>query len=156
MPRSPRITSSPPMLRSPPARVASACSPTPRRGCRPNRDCLRFSRAPPAVEAAEADGFDSEATKGFLMLSWLTFKANDAERTRQATLLAAETSLAADDATRCQHLANTARCLMEVEFDVPRAFSLAGEAGALAAVLRTGFTPPERAPRPTPPRTPPP
>jgi hypothetical protein len=93
-----------------------------------------------AVEAAEADGFHSEATKGFLMLSWLTFKANDAERTRQATLLAAQTSLAADDATRCQQLANTARCLMEVEFDVPRAFSLAGEAGELAGVLRIGFT----------------
>src|ERR1700693_4093607 len=67
-----------------------------------------------AVEAAAADGFHSEATRGFLMLSWLTFKANDVERTRQATLLAAETSLATDDATRCQQLANTARCLIEV------------------------------------------
>ena len=93
-----------------------------------------------AVEAAEADGFHSEATRGFLMLSWLTYKANDAERTRQATLLAAQTSLAADDTSRCQQLANTARCLMEVEFDVPRALELAVEAGELAGSLRIAFT----------------
>jgi hypothetical protein len=92
-----------------------------------------------AVEAAEADGFHSEAARGLLMLSWLTFKANDAERTRQATLLAVQTSLAADDSSRCQQLANTARCLIEVEFDVPRAFRLADEAGELAERLHIGF-----------------
>jgi DNA-binding SARP family transcriptional activator len=92
-----------------------------------------------AIEAAEADGFHSEATRGLLMLAWLTFKGNDTERTHQTTLQAAETSLAADDATRCQQLANTARCLMEVEVDVPRALSLAGKAGAIAEALRIDF-----------------
>jgi hypothetical protein len=92
-----------------------------------------------AVEAARADGFYSEASQGFLMLSWFIYKANDAEQTSHR-LLAAESSPVPDDATRCHQLANTARCLMELEFDVSRAFSLADESSKLAEVLGIGFT----------------
>lgn len=88
-----------------------------------------------AIEAADALGLHAEAASGLHILSWLCQQGNDTERTRAATLLAERLTRKADADTRCQQLANTGRCLLEVEADLPRARGLIDEAQALAESL---------------------
>lgn len=87
------------------------------------------------VDAAQALSMHAEAASGLHILSWLSQQANDTERTRLATLQAERLARRADEATRCQQLANTGRCLLEVEADQPRARDLIAQAEALAEVL---------------------
>ncbi len=69
------------------------------------------------------------------MLSWMLLHANDPEHTRVATLRAERISRTADAATRCQQLANSGRCLLEVETDVPQARALIAAATEQAAAM---------------------
>jgi DNA-binding SARP family transcriptional activator/tetratricopeptide (TPR) repeat protein len=88
-----------------------------------------------AIEAAEWMGLHSTAATGLHMLSWLTLQANDTESTRLATLRAERMSRTTDAATHCQQLANTGRCLLEVEADVPQARALIDAATAQADAM---------------------
>ncbi|MES2102492.1 MAG: AAA family ATPase [Pseudomonadota bacterium] len=88
-----------------------------------------------AVDAAEAIGEHAAAARGLHMLSWMLLHANDPEHTRVATLRAERISRTADAATRCQQLANSGRCLLEVETDVPQARALIAAATEQAAAM---------------------
>ena len=88
-----------------------------------------------AIETARLIGLDTEAASGLHMLSWLTQNANDTEATRVATLHAEKMSRSADPATRCQQLANTGRCMLEVEADLPQARALVEAAAQQAESL---------------------
>ena len=84
------------------------------------------------VQAAQDAGLRQTAANGLHMLSWLAQQCNDIGGTREATLRAELMSRGGDDAGRCLQLANTGRCLMEVESDLPRARELIHSATALA------------------------
>ncbi|MES2073038.1 MAG: AAA family ATPase [Pseudomonadota bacterium] len=88
-----------------------------------------------AVDAAEALGEHAAAARGLHMLSWMLIHANDPEHTRIATLRAERISRTADAASRCQQLANSGRCLLEVETDVPQARALIHAAAEQADTL---------------------
>ena len=90
-----------------------------------------------AVETAELMGLrDDDAALGWHMISWSSQRANDTSGARKAILLAEERSRPADERARCQQLANTGRCLLEVEFDIPRARDFLREAGQIAEALK--------------------
>lgn len=88
-----------------------------------------------AIGAAQDLSLHEHAATGLHMLSWLRQQGNDTEAARDAILEAERMTRKADAATRCQQLANTARCLLEVETDLPRARAMIGEADALAESL---------------------
>jgi DNA-binding SARP family transcriptional activator/tetratricopeptide (TPR) repeat protein len=92
-----------------------------------------------AVEAAELMGLRDDAALGWHMISWLTQRSNDAIGAQQAILRAEEMSRPTDELTRCQLLANTGRCLLEVEGDVERARTYLRDADRLAATLCQNF-----------------
>lgn len=87
------------------------------------------------VEAAQALSLHAEAASGLHILSWLSQQTNDTERTRLATLQAERLTRRADAVTRCQQLANTGRCLLEVEAEQPRARDLLAQAETQAEAL---------------------
>ena len=86
-----------------------------------------------AVAAAEADGFEAEAATGYYLLSVLHQDEGDAVEAQATTLRAAEVSRHADTATTVAQLANTARCLIELEQDIGRSRGLLAEANAMSA-----------------------
>lgn len=88
-----------------------------------------------AIGAAQALSLHEEAAAGLHILSWLYQQRNDTGGARQCTLEAERMTRKADAATRCQQLANTARCLLEVEADLPRARAMLAEADPLADTL---------------------
>jgi hypothetical protein len=88
-----------------------------------------------AIQEADALSLHAEAVQGLHSLSWLTQQANDTERTREVTIRAECAARKADAATRCKQLANTGRCLLELERDLPRARAVLREAGAMAEGL---------------------
>lgn len=57
------------------------------------------------------------------------------KRAQRSTLRAADAGRAADDTTRAHQLANSARCLLELEAEIGRARALITEAGAIAGSL---------------------
>jgi DNA-binding SARP family transcriptional activator len=85
-----------------------------------------------ASDAAALAGLYAEATAALHAVSWLCVNSNDIARTQDATLRAERISRTADIATRCQQMANTGRCLLEVEAEIPRAMALVDEAAAAA------------------------
>jgi DNA-binding SARP family transcriptional activator/tetratricopeptide (TPR) repeat protein len=88
-----------------------------------------------AITVAESMGLHAAAASGLHMLSWLAQQANDPARTRAATLRAERMSRTADAATRCQQLANSGRCLLEVEADIQQARALVDAAAGMAEQL---------------------
>ena len=89
-----------------------------------------------AVETAELLGLPEEDTAlGWHLMAWSSQHANDAAGARDATLRAEALSHRSDRKARCQQLANSGRCLMEVEFDIPRARGFLAEAKRLADEL---------------------
>ena len=88
-----------------------------------------------AISAAQDLSLHEQAATGLHMLSWLHQQGNDTEAARRAILEAERMTRKADATTRCQQLANTARCLLEVEADLPRARSMIAEADTLAESL---------------------
>jgi DNA-binding SARP family transcriptional activator len=88
-----------------------------------------------AIDEAEALSLYPDVVQGLHSLSWLTQQANDIDRTREVTIRAETAARKADAATRCRQLANTGRCLLELERDLSRARDVLREAGALATRL---------------------
>ncbi|UVK49442.1 AAA family ATPase (plasmid) [Mesorhizobium sp. AR07] len=102
-------------------------------GLRPKPELLGEIRR--AVETAEFMGLRDDAVLGWHMISWWTQRSNDTLAAQQAILRAEEISRRTDELMRCQQLANTGRCLLEVEGDVRLARNFVDEAGRLAAAL---------------------
>lgn len=88
-----------------------------------------------AIARAEALGLPADAASGLHILSWLRYQANDPEGASAAILAAERMTRKADAATRCQQLANSARCLLEVERDPAHARTLLAEAEGMAEAL---------------------
>lgn len=88
-----------------------------------------------AIEAAEALGLHSQAAAGWEIMSFWQQQAGDTGRTQEATLAAQRMTRGVDAATHCRQLANSGRCLLEIEADPARGRSLLDEAAALAGGL---------------------
>ena len=88
-----------------------------------------------AIEAAEAFALHPEVAAGWQFLSYWQQQASDTDRTREATISAEHATRRADDTTRCLQLANSARCLLEIEADPAHGRALLAEAVALADAL---------------------
>ena len=93
-----------------------------------------------AAEAAELMGLRSDdAAVGWHMISWWSHHSNDAVGAQLAILRAEALTRPMDEATHCQQLASTGRCLLEVEADTQRARTFLGEAEQIAAKLERSF-----------------
>jgi tetratricopeptide (TPR) repeat protein len=88
-----------------------------------------------AVTAAEAMGLHAAAATGHHIMSILDQEAGDLERAHTHSLRAAQVGRGTEPATAAHQLANTARCLLELEADVVQARALVREAEALATPL---------------------
>jgi hypothetical protein len=88
-----------------------------------------------AADDAEAFGLSQDAAFAYHLKAWLTWRSNESDTAHAATLEAERTSRTAADATRCLQLANTGRCLLDVEADIDRARRFVQEAASLAAKL---------------------
>ena len=93
------------------------------------------NRLQEAADAATGWGLHSEAVSALHARSWLQQWSNDARGASQTSLRAEEASRQADDITRCGQLANTGRCLLEVEQQISRAFILIDQAETMAKAL---------------------
>jgi len=98
-----------------------------------------FDELHQAVEAAELMGLRDDAALGWHMISWWSERSNDPIGAQQATLRAEVLTRPTDQRTRCQQLANTGRCLLEVEGDVQRARAFLREADQIATALDQNF-----------------
>jgi DNA-binding SARP family transcriptional activator len=99
-----------------------------------------FEELHKAVEAAELMGVhDYDAALCWHMISWWNQQSNNTAKAQQAILRAELLSRPLDELTRVQQLANTGRCLLEVEGDVARARSFLREAGEIASRLEKSF-----------------
>lgn len=87
------------------------------------------------IGAAEMLGLHAAAVSGLHILSWLTQWSNDLPGTVAATLRAERLSRKADSETHCLQLANTGRCLLEVEGDIEQARALVDAAAVQAEAL---------------------
>jgi DNA-binding SARP family transcriptional activator/tetratricopeptide (TPR) repeat protein len=88
-----------------------------------------------AVAAAEALGLHAVAATGHQLLSILDQESGDLHRAHESSLRAAQVVRGMDPATSAQQLANTARCLLELEADVVQSRALIREAEILAEPL---------------------
>jgi DNA-binding SARP family transcriptional activator len=84
-----------------------------------------------AVADAEAAGLYPAATTGHYLLSVLHQETGALTQAQQSTLRAAEVGREAGRETLAQQLANSARCLIELEVEIPRARRLLAEAETL-------------------------
>jgi DNA-binding SARP family transcriptional activator len=84
-----------------------------------------------AVATAEAASLSAEAATGYYLLSVLHQDEGETAESVETTLRAAAASRRADAATAVAQLANTARCLVELETNVDRARTMLTEANAL-------------------------
>ncbi len=111
-------------------RVAAAAAPGSRR-----LPDLR-ARIGRAVDAAQALALHGAASSGWEILAYWCQQMGDAAGAQEATLAAERCARLADAATRCQQLANTGRCLIDIEADGERGRALLADAAALAAELQ--------------------
>jgi predicted ATPase len=111
-------------------RVAAAATPG---GYRQPALAERIRRA---IAAAQAHGLHVEAAAGWEILAFWHHQQSDAAGAHVASLAAAHATRRADATTRCQQLATTGRCLLEIETDDDRARALLHEAEGLAAELQ--------------------
>jgi tetratricopeptide (TPR) repeat protein len=88
-----------------------------------------------AIRAAEALALHAEAAEGWQILSFWRQQASDTGRAHEATLAAERLTRRADAATHCRQLANSGRCLLDIEADPVRGREMLEEAAALAAEL---------------------
>lgn len=89
-----------------------------------------------AIDAAEALELYAQAAAGWEALSLWQQQASDVAGARQATLSAQRATRRADAATHCRQLANSGRCLLDIEADVEAARELLQQADRLAAELQ--------------------
>ena len=93
-----------------------------------------------AADAAAEMGCHGDAARALFNVAATQQRLNKVEQVSQAVLGAERASrLAADEAAHCRQLANTARCLLEVEREVPHALGLVREAESLAEALGLRF-----------------
>jgi len=92
------------------------------------------SRIEQAIAAAQALGLHAQAAAGWEILAYCQ-QASDSPRTQQATLAAQRSTRHADAATHCRQLANSGRCLLDIEADPAAGRALLAEAAALADQL---------------------
>jgi class 3 adenylate cyclase len=92
-----------------------------------------------AADSARAFGLHAEAVSALHAISWRQQWSNDPRGASQSALKAEEVSRKADDITRCQQVANTGRCLLEVEQQILHGLGLVSEAEAMARTLETDF-----------------
>ena len=111
-------------------RVAAAAAP----GGRRLPDVM--ARITQAIAGAQAQGLQAEAAAGWELLAYARQQAGDASGAHEASLAAERCTRRADEATRCQQLANTGRCLVDIEADDERGRQLLAEAAALADELQ--------------------
>ena len=89
-----------------------------------------------ATTAAEESNLAAAAAVGHYLLSVLHQETGNIAGARDSTFRAAEAGRAAsDDAVRARQLANTARCLVDLETEIPHARALCQEAAMLAQSL---------------------
>ena len=88
-----------------------------------------------AANAAEKLALHAAAATGHYLLSVLHQEAGDTQLAETSTLRAAAAGRSADETTRASQLANTARCLLELETEVGRARELIREGDALSSPL---------------------
>ena len=85
-----------------------------------------------ATDAAVIAGLFTEAVAMLHARSWVYQRLSDSAGAKRMTLQAEKISRTADTATRCRQLANTGRCLLDVEASIGRALSLVAEAEIMA------------------------
>jgi predicted ATPase/class 3 adenylate cyclase len=95
-----------------------------------------LSRLQEAADTTTALGLHNEAVSALHARSWLQQWLNDTSGASQSALRAEEVSRKADEITRCHQIANTGRCLLEVEQHIPRALALVDEAETMARTLQ--------------------
>ena len=88
-----------------------------------------------AVTDAEGHGLLDEAACGWETLAYLRQWSSGSGDAREATLAAERATRRGDAATHCAQLANSGRCLLDIEADVERGRELLAEATAQAAAL---------------------
>jgi DNA-binding SARP family transcriptional activator len=84
-----------------------------------------------AAATAELSDLTAEAATAYYLLSVLHQDEGDIAESAATSLRAAEAGRSADATTAAAQLANTARCLLELEFDTGRSRALLTEAGAV-------------------------
>lgn len=89
------------------------------------------------VADAEAAGLAEATATGHYLLSVVHLDAGEIELAQESTMRAAEAGRAANGSSRARQIANTARCLIELETDIPRARALIAE----VQTLMTAHTP---------------
>ncbi|MFT3956734.1 MAG: AAA family ATPase [Piscinibacter sp.] len=89
-----------------------------------------------AIDTAQALALHGDAAAAWEILSYWRQQSGDAAGASAASLAAEARARLADAATRCEHLANTGRCLLDIEGDSERARALLADAAALAAELQ--------------------
>ena len=85
-----------------------------------------------ATRAAETFGLQAAAATGHYLLSVLHQEAGNTPQAESSTLRAAEAGRTADEKTRAHQLANTARCLLELEAEIDRSRDLIAEASGIS------------------------
>jgi DNA-binding SARP family transcriptional activator len=94
------------------------------------------TRIAQAADTAQVLGMHADASAAWELLAYCRQQAGDAAGARDASLAAERCTRRADDATRCRQLANTGRCLVDIEADPERGRTLLAEAEALADELQ--------------------
>jgi len=89
-----------------------------------------------AVDVAQALSLHGVASSGWEILAYWCQQMGDAAGAQEATLAAERCARLADAVTRCQQMANSGRCLIEIEADGERGRALLADAAALAAELQ--------------------
>jgi hypothetical protein len=92
-----------------------------------------------AADVAITLGLHNEAVAAFYAKAWLQQWSNDTRGASETVLRAEETSRKADEMTRCYQVANTGRCLLEVELQIPRALAMVDEAETMSQRLNLHF-----------------
>ena len=110
-------------------RVAAAAGPV---GRRLPALAERIGRA---TAEAEALGLHEDAASGWEILAYLRQWSSDDGDPREATLTAERMTRSGDAATHCVQLANSGRCLLDIEADMERGRELLAEATVRATAL---------------------
>jgi DNA-binding SARP family transcriptional activator/tetratricopeptide (TPR) repeat protein len=97
----------------------------------PDRDLVLEAELARLVHEAQLAGLHAEAAAGLSALSLLHHDSGDYDRTRDETVRAAAAARGANEATAAQQLAETARCLIQIEGDIPQARGFIEEARGL-------------------------
>jgi predicted ATPase len=97
------------------------------------------NRLQETADTARALGLHNEAVSALHARAWLQLWSNDARGASQTALNAEEASRKADEISRCHQIANTGRCLLEVEQQISRALLLIDEAEVAARTLEIDF-----------------